>query len=129
VDSPAVQAIATSGSSFATLSSGSPLETPEWVAEGNNSLYVTDLAAKTIWSVPLAGGTPSVVVTDSAFQQIEGLAFYNNALYVADSGTGSTGTIWKVSLGAAPEPGTLTLLGSAVLGVGAVCLRRRRAKA
>lgn len=91
---PKIVTIPTSGGSFTTHFEGSPLVTPFDIAVGNGTVFVADLGANTIWSMPITGGTPTVPVLGSPtvlvsgppFVQIIGLTFFNNALFVTDTG-------------------------------------------
>lgn len=87
---PQVVSIATNGSGFTTLASDLPLGHPLAIAVGNGKIFLTDaVATNTIWQVPIGGGTPTVYVSGTPFQQLNGLAFFNGSLYVADSGAGA----------------------------------------
>jgi hypothetical protein len=86
--SPQVVSIATNGSSFTTLASGAPFVNPSGIAVGTNGMiYVSDPGAgNTIWQLPVGGGTPTVLLPGTLFNSIQGLAFVNGILYVADRG-------------------------------------------
>jgi hypothetical protein len=49
-------------------------------------------ATNTIWMVPASGGAPTPLISGGPFCHIQGLAFWNGILYVADT----CGTIYKV---------------------------------
>jgi len=113
VISPQVVSIPATGGSFTTLFSGSPFVSPRGIAIGGDTIYVADGGTDSIWSLPITGGTPSLYASDPRFESLNQMTFFDGALYVADSGNGTTGTIWEVS-SSVPEPGALTLL---VLGM------------
>jgi hypothetical protein len=91
---PAVLCIPTNGGSFTTLASGAPLVQPSGIAAGDGQVFVSDPgASNTIWQVPASGGSPTVYFTNSNFSRIQGLAYYNGVLYVADN---AGGAIYKI---------------------------------
>jgi hypothetical protein len=109
---PQVVAIPSGGSSFTTLYAGAPFQHPSGIVVVGGTLYVADSAAQTIWALPVGGGTPTAVVTDSRFGALQNLTYFDNALYVTDeSGAGGV-HIWKITLAgnltAAGEPVTTT---------------------
>ena len=66
------------------------------IAVGNGSIYISDAAAgNTIWQLPLAGGTPTVLVSGGVFKQIQGLCYLNGNLYVSDT---TAGAIYRITL-------------------------------
>lgn len=91
---PKVVSIPAAGGSFTTHYEGSPFVTPVDIAVGNEAVFVADLSANTIWIMPITGGTPTVpvlgpptaFVSGAPFVQIIGLTFFDNDLYVTDTG-------------------------------------------
>src|SRR5262249_30580575 len=88
-----------SGGSFTTLASGAPLVHPHGIALGGNTLYITD--GNQILQMPATGGTPTLLVTDARFGTLNGLTYFNNALYVPANHANSA-MVWKVDLGTPP---------------------------
>ncbi len=102
---PVLVSIPATGGTFVTMFSGGPLVAPLAVAVGNGKVFIADPGAgNTIWQVPIAGGTPTALVSGAPFVQLttNGLIFFNNALYVTDTGNiGSIdgpGAVYKVDL-------------------------------
>ena len=91
VSSPQVVSIATNGSAFTTLASGSPIISPSGIAVGTNGMvYVADPSAgNTIWQIPLSGGAPTAFLSGAPFVGIQGLAFIDGTLYITDPGAGT----------------------------------------
>ncbi len=92
---------ATGAGAFSTNFTGSPLIRPVAIAAGGGRVYLADPdAGNMIWQLPLGGGAPTPLVCGAPFSQINGLAYYNNSLYVTDSGsTNGPGAIYKVDVG------------------------------
>ena len=87
VISPQVVSIATNGTTFSTLASGTPLVSPSGIAVGTNVVYISDPSAgNTIWQIPIRGGTPTAFLSGAPFVHIQGLAYVGGTLYVADPG-------------------------------------------
>jgi uncharacterized repeat protein (TIGR02543 family) len=85
---PQVVTIPTTGaSSFAPLWVGEPFVRPMGVAVGLGKVFVTDPdAGNTIWVLPTTGGQPTALISGAPFLSLFGITFFNNALYVVDSG-------------------------------------------
>jgi hypothetical protein len=93
---PRVQSIALGGSSFTDLFVGSlPGFAPRGIAVHGGTIYLT--SGNQILQMPATGGTPTLLATDPGFASLQGITFFNNALYVVDQHTGSA-EIWKVDL-------------------------------
>jgi len=99
---PRVQLIPSTGGAFTTLFLGPTFTSRAWggVTVGNNTIYLTE--GNTILQMPVTGGTPTLLVSDPQFKTLQGITFFNNALYVADNGdvgaTPGPGKIYKVAL-------------------------------
>ena len=99
---PRVQSIPSAGGAFTTLFLGPTFTSRGWggLAVGNNTIFLTE--GNNILQMPVAGGTPTLLVSDPKFKTLQGITFFNNALYVADNGnldtTNGPGKIWKVDL-------------------------------
>jgi hypothetical protein len=106
---PAVRWISLDGTSgFQTLTTKIP--NPQGIVAVNSTLYVT--SSNTIWEVNETTGKAKVLVTSPNFQDLQGIAYYKGALYVADSQNvfgpfsngiasatqDSPGVVWKVVL-------------------------------
>jgi len=97
---PRVQSIPTTGGAFTDLFLGSVGTTRSWggVAVANGTIFLTE--GNQIMQMPITGGTPTLLVSDPQFKSLGGIMFFNNALYVADSGnfdsTDGPGKIYKV---------------------------------
>lgn len=99
---PRVQSIPSAGGAFTTLFLGPTYTSRGWggLAVGNNTIFLTE--GNNILQMPVTGGTPTLLVSDPQFKTLQGITFFNNALYVADNGnfdtTNGPGKIWKVDL-------------------------------
>ena len=98
-----VVTIPKSGGSFTQLFAGAPFVRLTDIAVGNDTIFIADQGANTIWSLPITGGAPTALVSGPPFVQIAGLTFFDNALYVTDTGNAGgvdgPGAIYKVSFG------------------------------
>jgi hypothetical protein len=98
---PRVQSIPAIGGAFTDLFVGPVGTTRPWggIAIGTGAIFLTE--GNQILQMPIAGGTPTVLVSDPRFKSLGGIIFYENALFVADSGnfdtTDGPGKIYKVS--------------------------------
>ena len=96
---PCVASIPLGGNSltpFTALYTGSlPGFSPRGVAVSGNTIYLTN--GNQILEMPTTGGTPTVLVSDSSFGNLDGLTYFDNALYVTDNHTTSA-EVWKVDL-------------------------------
>jgi hypothetical protein len=80
---PAITWIAADGTGgFQTLSSGI-IPSPQGITANGNLLYVT--SGDTIWQVNEKTGATKVLVTDTHWLDLQGIAYYNGYLYVVDS--------------------------------------------
>ncbi|MDP2794200.1 MAG: PKD domain-containing protein [Sulfurisoma sp.] len=99
---PQVVSLPVGGGSYTTLHVGSPFVDITGIAVGDNTIYVADSGANTVWSLPISGGIPTAVVGGAPFVQIVGVTLLNDALYVTDQGNVGTqdgpGAIYRVSL-------------------------------
>jgi hypothetical protein len=98
---PQVVSIPKAGGAFTPLHVGAPFGCPNGITVGNDFVFVADPCANTLWSLPQTGGPPSVVVSGLPFVRISGVTFFDNALYVTDTGNLGPGKVYKVS----PAPG------------------------
>ncbi len=108
---PRVQSIPSAGGAFTTLFLGSTFTSRGWggIAVGNNTVYLTE--GNQILQMPVTGGTPTLLVSDARFNSLQGITFFNNALYVADNGnleaTNGPGKVWKVDFSSVVIAGSL----------------------
>src|SRR5262249_17864320 len=100
---PRVQSIPLGGgSSFTDLYVGAlPGFAPRGIAVADGTVYLTSGNQRP--QMPTAGGTPTPLVTDSRFGSLQGLTYFNNALYVTDQHA-TFAEVWKVDLNANQPP-------------------------
>ncbi len=105
----------------------------------NGNLYLTSKPGDQLYKIPISSPNSPVLVGSIGFSDVYGLAYVNGVLYgYTGSGqiisidiTDGTGTLvgtgpgtWGATSSPAPEPGSLLLLGSGILGVGGFVRRR-----
>ena len=99
---PRVLSIPSAGGAFTTLFLGPTFTSRGWggIAVGNNTIFLTE--GNNILQMPVTGGTQTLLVSDPQFKTLQGITFFNNALYLADNGnvgaTPGPGKIYKVDL-------------------------------
>ena len=106
VAEPGVFSLPKTGGTFRPLYVGAPLVCPSAIAArdanspGTHQVFVADPCAKTLWTMPRAGGTPVALLSGSQFGAIHGLAFHNDVLYATRSaGAGvaaGSGVIYRI---------------------------------
>ena len=92
---PRIQSITLSGGTFTDLYVGALPDFSPWgIAVHDGTIYMT--SGNRVLKMPATGGTPELVVSDPRFVSLQGLTYYNHALYVLDN-TGSQAVVWKVA--------------------------------
>jgi hypothetical protein len=101
VSSPRVLSVPVGGGSVTTLYTGTlPSFSPHGIVVDGGTIYLTN--GTEILQMPTTGGTPTVLVANPGFENLKGLTYHNNALYVTDTGidtpSDTPAQVWKVSL-------------------------------
>ena len=88
--------------SFTFFGSAVPASRPQGIVVHDGTIYVS--GDRAIYSLPISGGTPTVVAADERFAHLAGLTFVGDSLYVIDNGTptSTNATVWQVTLQAQP---------------------------
>ena len=123
---PQVVSISAAGGVFTTLHIGAPFVSPAGIAVGDGSVFVWDPGAgSSIWQLPISGGTPTLVVSDSRLGTLGGLHFHGGSLYLADY---NEGEIWRIDLtaDAVPEPASAGLFAAGAFGLLGLAWRKRK---
>ncbi len=86
----------------------------------------------TVFSVPLAGGTPTVLASfdGSNLDGPSGVTLSGGTLYgtTAQGGANGYGAVFALTLAATPEPSTFALLAAGGIGLTVAAWRRRRGR-
>jgi len=98
VTSPGVFTLPSTGGAFTTVHSGSPLVRPFDIAVSPSTIFIADYGANTIWIMPREGGEITPLVPMGTFNQVLGVALYQNRLFVTDNGSG---LVYEIDISAA----------------------------